>query len=213
MTPDIPTTAARFFGVVMNEEGAPLAGARVEVVYAPDSGPAQGASTLAASDGRYELQLNARQPGNVNVLVRVTANGDYLVNEQLVRLAAETALNVRLRRVRTISVGQSTTITFDAGSSRCTMPGTTGICEQVRIQFPNVWRERLVVSVNAEADGVVPMLLTNYWFPPISGQGTVSLPIGEDEFWNPTVPRFVDVTVAIPSATTSQRYAVTLQAP
>jgi hypothetical protein len=59
--PDVPTTAARFFGVVTNEEGAPLAGAMVVVAYSPDSSALQSVNTRTGSDGGYELQLAARQ--------------------------------------------------------------------------------------------------------------------------------------------------------
>jgi hypothetical protein len=210
--PDVPTTAARFFGVVTNEEGAPLAGATVGVTYVADSGSTQGGNTQTASDGRYELQLNARQPGNVNALIRASASGDYLPTEQLVRVTAATERNLRLRRVRTIGVGQSTTITIDADSSRCTMPRTDGVCEWVRIQFPSTWVYRLVVKVTAEGSGVVPTLLTNYGFPPIGGAGAISIPIGEDDFWDPRVPRFLDVAVFVPHAETPQQYEVILYA-
>ena len=84
--PGIPATTVRFFGVVTNEEGVPVPGAMVDVTYAPDSGSTQVANTQTGSDGRYELQLSARQPGNINVLIRATASGDYLPNERLVRL-------------------------------------------------------------------------------------------------------------------------------
>ena len=206
--PDVPTTAARFFGVVTNEDGAPLPGALVVVTYSPDSGPAQSANTQTASDGRYELQLSAREPGNVNALIVATAGGDYVPNEQLVRVAAATERNIRVRRVRTIGVGQSATITFDADSSRCRIPRTEGICETLRIQFPNVWVYRLVVTVTADADGLVPTLITYG----ITGQGAVSLPIGDNDFWDPRVPRFEEVAISIPEATTPQRYEVLLYA-
>ena len=210
--PDVPAATVRFFGVVTNEDGVPLSGAMVGVTYVPDSGPAQVVNAQTSSDGRYEFQLNARQPGNVNAVIKASASGDYVTNEQLVRLAAATERNMRLRRVRTIGVGQSTTIAFDADSSLCSTSRTGGICEWVRIQFPNVWVARLVVKASPEADGVVPTLLTNFGFPPIQGQSAVSLPVGDDDFWDPRVPRFVDVMVSIPAATTAQRYEVLLYA-
>ena len=205
---DVPTTAARFFGVVTNEEGAPLPGATVVVTYVPDTGQAQTVNTLTGTDGRYELQLSAREPGNVNALIVATAGGDYVPNEQLLRVAAATERNLRLRRVRTIGVGQFTTVTFDADSSRCRIPRTEGICESLRIQFPGEWVYRLVVKVSAEADGVVPTVITYG----LTGQGVVSLPIGDNDFWDPRVPRFEEVAISIPEATTPQRYEVLLYA-
>lgn len=210
--PDVPAATVRFFGAVTNEDGAPLPGAMVALTYAPDSGPAQVANVQTSSDGRYEFQLNARQPGNVNALIRASASGDYLPNEQLVRMADGTERNIRLRRVRTIGVGQSTQVTFNADSSRCMTPGMEGICESVRIQFPSEWVRRLVVKSTPEADGVVPALHANYGFPAARGEGVISLPIGDDDFWDPRVPRSVDVTVSIPTATTAQRYEVLLYA-
>ena len=205
---DVPTTAARFFGVVTSEDGAPLSGATVVVTYVPDTGQAQTVNTQTGTGGRYELQLSAREPGNVNALILATAGGDYVPNEQLVRVAAATERNIRLRRVRTIGVGQSTTITFDADSSRCRIPRTEGICESLRIQFPNVWVNRLVVKVTPEADGM-DATLTTYG---INGQGTVSLPIGENDFWDPRVPHFEELAISIPDAATPRRYEVLLYA-
>ena len=101
-----------------------------------------------------------------------------------------------------------TTITFDADSSRCRIPRTEGICESLRIQFPNEWVYRLVVKVSADGDGVVPTLITYG----ITGQGVVSLPIGDNEFWDPRVPRFEEVTISIPDATMPQRYEVLVYA-
>jgi hypothetical protein len=72
-----------------------------------------------------------------------------------------------------------------------------------------VWVSRLVVKVTAEGDGVVPTLLTSY---EIDGPGAVSLPIGENEFWDPRVPRFIDVAILLPAATTPQRYEVIVYA-
>ena len=210
--PDVPTTAARFFGVVTNDEGALIAGATVGVTYVADTGSTQGGSTQTGSDGRYELQLDARQPGNVNALIRASAGGDYVPTEQLVRLTAATERNPRLRRLRTIGVGQSITITLDADSSRCTAPRTDGICEWVRLQFPSEWVARLVVKVTPEGDGIVPTILTNYGSPPISGPGAISIPIGENDFWDPRVPRFLDVAIFAAGAGTPQRYDVSLYA-
>src|SRR5687767_3034118 len=85
--PGLPTTRVRFFGVVTTEDGAPLPGAMVAVTYVPDSGSTQLPTAQTGGDGRYELQFDARQPGNVNALIRAIAGGDYLPNEQLVRMA------------------------------------------------------------------------------------------------------------------------------
>ena len=210
--PDVPTTAARFFGVVTNEEGSQISGAVVTVTYVPDIGAAQSTNTVTGSDGRYDLRLNVSEPGNVNALIRGSAGGEYLPNEQLVRLAPTAERNLRLRRVRTISVGQSTTISFDADSSRCTAPRTEGICEVVRIQFPSEWVPRLVVKVTPEGDGIVPTVFTNYGLPPISGPGAISIPVGDNDFWDPRVPHFLDVAMFVAGVGMPQRYEVSLYA-
>src|SRR5687767_5117715 len=154
--PVVPETSHRVSGTVTNEEGSPLAGAAVVLTYVPDSGATQTVNALTGGDGRYEIQLSAIQPGNVNATIQASAAGEYVPNTQLVRLADVSEKNIRLRRLRTITMGQSAMIRFDADSSRCTKPGTSGICESLRIRYPTTFVERLEVIANG---GVVPTLV------------------------------------------------------
>jgi hypothetical protein len=216
--PGIPATTVRFFGVVTTEEGAPVPSALVGVTYAPDSGPTQVAHTQTGSDGRYELQLSARQPGNINVLIRATASGDYLPNEQLVRMTDATERNIRLRRVRTIGIGQSTQVAFDMDSSRCMTPGTSGICESIRIRYPNTFVERLEVRANGDG-AAVPTLVAEvhegdqrlrFFFSRFIGQGRVTI-LADPEYWELYLSSIFNLEISIPDGAAPRQYEVTVQ--
>ena len=205
---------ARVFGVVTNDQGTPLANTTVIVTYQPDFAPTQSASTRTSGDGRYELQLNAAQPGNVSAVVRVISNGDYNLSEQYVRVGGDVERNFRLRPVRTIRVGQSLTVTFDADSSVCSSVGIAGFCEWVRIQTPAAFTEKLDVRASGTG-GVVPTLVgafANFFGTSrVTGQETISLPVGNEDV--PYSSRVIDVAISIPSGTGPQQYEVTVSNP
>jgi hypothetical protein len=209
----------RGFGVVTNDDGAPLAGANVTLTYQPDLAAIQSASGVTAADGRYELQLNARQPGNVSAVVRAVSSAEYNPSEQYVRVADGVERNLRLRRVRTITAGQSAAIKFDDDSSVCSSLGIGGLCEWLRIQSPSTFTARLAVTATGAA---VPTLRASVppLFPGISsahttvvGQGSVTLQTGDEEYWELYTPRTVDVAISIPAGTAPQQYVITVSTP
>ena len=204
-----PPVPVRVFGVVTNDHGTPVADALVNLTYQPDLAAAQGASTRTGADGRYELQFNAEQPGNVSALVRVISNGDYNVSEQFVRVGGSVERNFRLRPVRTIGLGQSIRVTFDADSSVCSSALIAGLCEWVRIQSPATSYQ---LDVRASGTGgVVPTLVGVIGTSRVTGQESVSLQVcNEDAVCS---PRIIDVAVSIPPGTAPQQYEVTVSAP
>ena len=210
--PVVPQASQRVFGTVTNEEGSPLAGAAVVLTYVPDNGAPQMVTGLTGADGRYEVQLNASQPGNVNATIRASATEEYVPNTQLVRLADVAEKNVRLRRLRTITIGQSVTIRFDADSSRCTKPGTSGICETLRIRYPATFVERLEVIANGGAVGPTLVLDTlegdqrlRFLFSRVIGQRSIILH-ADPEWWDLYISTIFTLEISIPDGAVPQQY-------
>ena len=205
-----PPVPVRVFGVVTNDQGTPLANATVILTYQPDLAATQSANTRTSGDGRYELQLNAQQPGNVSAVVRVNAIGDYNLSEQFVRVGESVEWNFRLRPVRTLRVGQSATIMFDADSSVCSSAGIAGLCEWVRVQTPDVFTYTLNVRASG-AGGVAPTLMGAFGTSRVTGQETISLQVGNEDFDYSS--RLIDVAISIPPGTAPQQYEVTVSTP
>jgi hypothetical protein len=202
---------------VTNDEGVPIADANVVLSYQPDLAAAQGAGTRTGADGRYALELNARQPGNVNALIRAIAGDVYRPFEQLIRVGASGEKNIRLRRVRTITAGQSTTVRFDADSSTCGSIGIAGICEWVRVQYPSTFTQRLFVQAIGAGTPTLRAVVQDPLFgidwpnvPTIVvvGEGGIAIPSGDGEYWENYYPRTADVAVVIPAGTAPQQYEV-----
>jgi hypothetical protein len=184
---------------------------RFVLTYVPDSGATQTVNALTGGDGRYEIQLSAIQPGNVTATIQASAAGEYVPNTQLVRLADVSEKNIRLRRLRTITMGQSATIRFDADSSRCTKPGTSGICESLRIRYPTTFVERLEVIANG---GVVPTLVLDtlegdqrlrFLFSRVIGQGAIVLH-ADPEWWDLYISTIFSLEISIPDGAAPQQY-------
>ena len=196
----------RVFGVVTNDEGVPLDGAVVTLFYQPDLAAQQSATTRTAADGRYELQLDARQPGNVNALVRVVAATQYGPSEGFVRVADSAERNFRLRRIQTITPGQSATIKLDSDSSLCWSLGIAGRCDWLRVQTPTGFT--CTVDVKAVGQGgVIPTLIADLGYR-VVGQGAISFQMALYDF--PCSSRIVDVAVSIPDGTAPQQYELTV---
>lgn len=209
----VPETSHRVFGTVTNEEGSPLAGAAVALTFVADSGATQMVNGVTGADGRYEVQLSTSGPGNVNATIRAAATEEYVPNTQLVRLADVAEKNIRLRRLRTITMGQTVTVRFDADSSRCTQPGTSGICESLRIQFPSTFVERLEVIAKG-AGAVVPTMVADaqnidqrlrFLFSRVVGQGVVVIH-ADPEWWDVYISTIFTLEVSIPDGTAPQQY-------
>jgi hypothetical protein len=211
----VPATTHRFVGTLTNEEGSPLPDALVVLTYVPDIGATQTTSARTGGDGRYEFQLNANQPGNVNATIRASASAEYAPNTQLVRLADVSEKNIRLRRFQTITVGQSAVIGFDADSSRCTAPRTEGICESVRVRYPSTFTSTLEVRANGDAGAVVPALVAEvpgvipfFASSRVAGQGSITLPIGNEDWWDLYTVQTIEVVISIPDGSAPHRYEV-----
>jgi hypothetical protein len=211
----VPEAFHRVFGTVTNEEGSPIAGAAVVLAYVPDSGATQMVNGLTGADGRYEVQFSPNQPGNVNATIRASATEEYVPNTQLVRLADAAEKNIRLRRLRTITMGQSATVRFDADSSRCTKAGTSGICESLRIRYPSTFVERLEVIANG-AGAVVPTLVgealegdqrLRFLFSRVVGQGVIVIH-ADPEWWDVYISTIFTLEVSIPDGAAPQQYEV-----
>jgi hypothetical protein len=214
--------AFRVTGIVTNEEGTPLDDAIVVLTYQPESAAVQSVTTRTGADGRYELLLNARQPGNVSALIRVTAREEYKPFEQFVRVADHAEKNVRLRPLRSITVGQFATFKFDSDSSVCSSLGIGGLCDWVRIQYPRTFTSMLTVRATSETGGVIPTLRAYVPDPRISinapvppptlviGQGLVAFQTGNEDWWEPYYARTADVVVTIPIDAAPQRIEVTV---
>jgi hypothetical protein len=196
----------RVFGVVTNDDGLPLDGAIVTLFYQPDLAATQSATTRTAADGRYELQLDARQPGNVNALVRVVAATPYGPSEQFVRVADSAERNFRLRGIQTITNGQSASIKIDSDSSLCWSLGIAGRCEWLRVQTPTGFT--CTVDVKAVGSGgVIPTLSTDVGYR-VVGQGAISLQMSPYDF--PCSSRIIDVAISISDGTAPQQYELTV---
>ena len=210
-----PETSHRVFGTVTNDEGSPLAGAAVVLAFVADSGATQMVNGATGADGRYEVQLITTGPGNVNATIRASATEEYVPNTQLVRLADGAEKNIRLRRVRTVTMGQTVTVRFDADSSRCTQPGTSGICESIRIRYPSTFVERLEVIAKG-AGGVVPTLVADaqnidqrlrFLFSRVVGQGVIVIH-ADPEWWDVYVSTIFNLEISIPDSAAPQQYEV-----
>jgi len=196
----------RVSGVVTNDDGVPLDGATVTLFYQPDLAAPQSGTAKTTADGRYELQLDARQPGNVNAVVRVVAANQYGPFEQFVRVADSAERNFRLRRIQTITSGQSATIKIDSDSSLCWSLGIGGRCEWLRVQTPTGYT--CTVDVKAVGNGgVLPTLSADVGYR-VVGQGAISFQMALTDF--PCSSRIIDVAISIPDGTAPQQYELTV---
>lgn len=213
--------AFRVSGIVSNEEGMPLDGAIVVLTYQSAVAPTQTVNASTGLDGRYELRLDAQQPGNVNALIRATRGAEYAPSEQFVRVVDNAEKNLRLRPIRTITVGQPGVLTFDSESSRCSSLGIAGICEWIRVRYPSTFTSMLTVRATTETGGVIatirasvpdPIFSVNapHVPPPtlVVGQGSVTFQAGDEEWYANYYPRTADVVVTIPAEAVPQRVEV-----
>jgi hypothetical protein len=114
----------RVSGVVIDENGSSLAGAAVELYYAGPRRSQAGFSlytampvrTNAGADGRYNISFETDQLdflGNPNVVGIVRSGNDV---QLLPAGAADIVTNLRRRRVRAISAGQSIEVSIQPDS-------------------------------------------------------------------------------------------------
>lgn len=151
--------------------------------------------------------------------IRASATEEYVPNTQSVLLADATEKNIRLRRLRTITMGQFATIRFDADSSRCTTPGTSGICESIRIRYPSTFVERLEVVAGGPGAAVVPTLVADaqevdprlrFLFSRVVGQGGIVIH-ADPEWWDVYISTIFSLEISIPDGAAPQQYEVTVR--
>src|SRR5262245_15464991 len=152
--PAEPAVPFRVFGVVTNDDGAPVADALIALTYQPELTAIQTASGRTGADGRYELQLTAQRPGNDSAVVRIFSSERYAPFEQFVRVVENTEKDFRLKPIRILTAGQSTTVRVDSDSSVCSSVGIGGLCEWIRIQPPAEFTYTLDVKATGNG-GVV----------------------------------------------------------
>lgn len=166
--------------MVRDDTGVPLANTTVEVHYRRGDGASSAPSVCPFSDfcwfgvktdaaGFYSATFHAvpathyLMPGLVGV-VNAFGGDDHEANTQLLWPGPiDIVQNFWLRRLRTISAGQSTTVTINSESSRCTdledLFALGSQCETVavRVDAPGT----LVVEARAADGGAAPSV---YWY-------------------------------------------------
>jgi hypothetical protein len=195
--PPQQATEYRVSGIVRNEDGRAVANASVSVAADPGAFPDRRTTTQA--DGQYEFlfsQVNPPPPV-------IVAFGDE--DGSTIRLLDWTGQNsivkdLRLRRVRMLTAGESMTTTIDADSSLCSWEyssSITTLCEWFIVATPA--GGTLTVEARVIGDGGVPPRLG--WDNP--GQGatlTMNAQSVGSRFW---------LNLAIPAVAAPQRYLVT----
>ena len=125
--------------------------------------------------------------------------GEYPSHAQLLdEQGVSSVTNIRLRRARILSAGQSTSVAIESDSSLCDIRGisATTICEWVSVRYPT--DGTLTVEARPDAGSIVPTVQS--WSG--QGHGTLALPVTTEDF------DFVNVAIVIPRGMAPQRYEV-----
>ena len=190
-------------GVVTDDTGARVSGARVTVLIGEYGG--YYSRTFATTDpsGRYQVSFNAvpgsgyyrRDPPGIAQAVgilEVEAPGFERFGRHILGTAPQLVENVRVHRVRRMTAGESATVTMMADDTVCigdVWPGRELICGILRV-VPPVDGTMIVEAVSADGGSAHPGL----W---VWGNGTgdlrqnpVSLPAvaGREYFVNVQMP-------------------------
>jgi hypothetical protein len=231
-TPPIPPAygeRVQLSGRVLNENGAPVTGALVEVDYAPAGGastppshcPLGGFCWLATRTnalGEYSVEFDARTwpPGRLCDLYQRTGcrlgfvysfDEGYEVDVQWVPAASSPAVrDLRLRPTRSIPAGASVVVSVDATSSLCTdledLWAMESRCEIVVIESG---AGMLNVEARPAAGGPAP---TIYWYTTGNYAGFITRP-APGAVAIPVRGGTYRVLVAIPEGAPSQKFNVT----
>ncbi len=224
--PPSSPSATRFHvtGVVTDENGLPLPGARVEVGYNRPAGDVfsdppsfcptpLGCWFVVKTDavGRYDVVFDAgpsTRIGQTGSAGNITALGGGWHDYQILPWGqSEIVQNLRVKRLRSIGIGGGTTVTISPDSSLCTdledLFALSYRCETVEVSVGAVGT--VVVEARAESGGVVP---TMFWatsgnydgFPERSGPGTLTMRVR---------PGQVTILVGLPAGSfASERFNV-----
>jgi len=195
-TPTLEATEYRVSGVVTNEDGTPAANASLGVAFDPGANPLH--TTTADGAGNYEIRFS-RLPPPPSV---IQAYRDGAYNTQALEWAARdsTVKNLRLRRPRLITAGESFVIPLEPDSSLCNWEfgsSMTTLCEW----FGVTARTAGLLTIEArptDPAGILPLV---GWEN--RGQAaTLSFQVSA----NPTAHYVINL--AIPVAAAPQRYEV-----
>jgi|SRR5687767_6720735 len=218
--PPGPTSARlQMSGRVLDENGAPVTGAVVEVDYSSGGGasnppsmcPSFGQfcwlSTRTTDMGEYSVEFEPRPwPGYGLGYVYALRNG-YEVDVQWVPAGPSPAVrDMRLRASRKIVAGASTTVTVEPTSSLCTdledLWALASRCEIVLIESGS---GTLHVEAHAVSGGLVPSI---YWYTTGNYAGLITQP-GPGMVSIPARGGTYRVLVALPDGAAAHEFKVT----
>jgi hypothetical protein len=179
----IPPTAAqshRLSGLVTDELGIPVPGARVIVDHGPGLPDLNESTTRftasTAADGRYEVVFAADQAQAYTpfAMIRVSAKGFPGYAQLVNRVATGTVKDVRLRRSQQLELGQTQTFIIEADSSLCEIPGSgidpTRICNWFQVRRSGRPTDSIAVHFLDESGALIPTLQIGNQPP---GQGDI----------------------------------------
>ncbi len=187
---------ASLSGIVTDEGGAPISGASVGVSFAPGGGSFQRTTTDA--NGRYEFNLaGLYRPASVS------AHNGESGNVQLLDWSSGTTQvkNIRLRRHRIITAGESFEVAIEPDSSICVWEFHTSgdsLCEWFSVRFDAP--ARVTIDARPIRDPAVLPLVG--WANP-GTVGTASFTFEGDD------PIGLGINLAVPRGAAPQRYLVT----
>jgi hypothetical protein len=219
-TPPASSERVRMSGRVLDENGAPVSGAIVEVDYASVGGVSNPPShcpsvspgfcwlvTRTNGLGEYSVEFDARiWPGRGLGYVYSSHEG-YELDVQWVPTGSSPAVrDMRLRRARRIPAGESIVLSVDGTSSLCTdledLWAIDSRCEVVAIESG---AGVLNVVARPAADGPAPSI---FWYTTGNYAGFITRPSpGAVDI--PVRGGTYRVLVAVPEGSPSQRFNVT----
>jgi hypothetical protein len=222
--PTVPANSGRLqlSGRVLNQNGAPVAGALVEVDYAPAGGastppshcPLAGFCWLATRTnalGEYSVEFEARtwpERGWPRELGFVYSfHEGYEVDVQWVPTGSSPAVrDMRLRPTRSIPAGESIVISVDATSSLCTDLEDLWVMEsRCEIVVIESGAGMLTVEARPAAGGPAPSI---FWYTTGNYAGLIMRP-AHGAVAIPVRGGTYRVLVAVPEGAPSQQFTVT----
>lgn len=206
-------------GRVLDQDGAPVSGALVEIDYSsagvasnpPSNCPSQGQFCWIAmstnSRGEYAVEFHPVPWSNRGLGYVSSFIAGYEVDVQWVPTSGSPAVrDLRIRRTRTIQAGESTVVSVDATSSLCTdledLFAMNSRCEIVVIEAgPGI----LNVDARPVPDGPAP---TMFWYTSGNYGGLITRP-APGSVAIPVRGGTYRVLVAIADGAPSQQFHVT----
>lgn len=212
--PPSPVTRYHVSGIVTDESGSLLANAQVAVQYDTWHGWIR---TSTNDAGYYDIAFedNVQSRAGVGSALALVHGDDDGHEHQVQALpwgATEIVKNLRLRRSRTITAGQSITVPIEPDSSLVwdneDWLDLTRVWERVHIRVPEAGT--LNIEARPEAGGVVPSVAVLCidlrdncrfdWVKAPAGSGTASLKVQADSLF--------ELLVVIRTPAAPQRYVV-----